>query len=101
MKTFSTAMMLVLAVTVSAKAEDLLIKVANPVSTKHMAAYMQSQGPKTEALTDQWIRVQGNVNQAQFQNTLESNAIVYVQKNYIASESFFTKRTGSLPSSKP
>lgn len=82
MKTLSTAMMLVLAVSVSTKAEDLLIKVANPVSSKHMAAFIQTQGLKTQALTDQWIRVQGNVNQEQFKNTLESNAIVHVQKNY-------------------
>ena len=63
-------------------ADDLLIKVANPISTKHAAGYFAAQGLKTEALTHDWMRVSGNVKAAQFKNFLESGSIVHVQKNY-------------------
>lgn len=88
MKTFSSALLLVLSVsTVSivsqnSQAADLLIKVANPISTKHTANYFMSQGLKSEALTENWIRVQGDLDKSQFQGFAESNSVLYVQKNY-------------------
>ena len=82
MKTFIKALLPVLAVSLNTNAEDLLIKVANPVSTKHAAHYFQAQGLKSEALTENWIRVQGNVSKASFRSFLESDSIVHVQKNY-------------------
>lgn len=82
MKTFSIAFMAVFAITIGSQADDLLIKVANPVSTKHAANYFAAQGLKAEPLTDQWIRVQGNVSQEKFQNFLESRSVTHVQKNY-------------------
>lgn len=63
--------------------EDLLVKVAQPVYTKQAALYFSSQGLQSEAVTDQWIRVQGNTTQAQLQNFLESGSILKVQKNFI------------------
>ncbi len=82
MKTFTSAILLTLALSAQTQAEDLLVKVANPVSTKHASIYFQSQGLQSEALTDQWIRVQGNVNQMNLQKFMESDSILHVQKNY-------------------
>lgn len=82
MRTFSIALFTVIAVSLNVKAADLLIKVANPVSTKHAANYFAVQGLKSEALTDNWIRVQGNTTLEKFQNFLESDSVVHVQKNY-------------------
>lgn len=82
MKTFSSALLLVLSVSMSSRAEDLLIKVANPISTKHAANYFMAQGIKSEALTENWIRVQGNLDQTQFKTFTESTSVLYVQKNY-------------------
>lgn len=82
MKTLTTALTLSLLLSINAQAEDLLIKVANPVSTKHAANYFQTQGLKSEALTENWIRVQGNISQTQFINFMESSSVIYVQKNY-------------------
>lgn len=77
-----SAILLVLGATTLTYADDLLIKVANPVSTKHAAHYFSTQGLKTEALTENWLRVQGSVNKTQFQSFLESSAVVHIQKNY-------------------
>ena len=64
-------------------AEELLIKVSRPVSTQQMAQHFQSQGLKTEALTDDWLLVSGRVHQVmQMENFLASNSVVKVQKNY-------------------
>lgn len=79
----TTSMVLIaLALSSQAFAEDLLIKVAQPVSTKHAAIYFNSHGLKSEAVTDQWIRVQGNVTAADMHSFLESSSVVKVQKNY-------------------
>lgn len=62
-------------------ADDLLIKVAQPVSTKHATNYFQSQGLQTEALTDTWIHVKGDTQKtAMLQGFLESGSVVKVQK---------------------
>lgn len=82
MKTKLSALVLILSVSLAAKADDLLIKVANPISTKHAASYFSAQGLKTEALTENWLRVTGNVKAGQFQKFMESGSVVHVQKNY-------------------
>ncbi len=82
MKTITAAALLIMGLSLQSHADDLLIKVANPVSTKHAALYFASQGLQSEALTDQWIRVQGNTSQLQLQKFLESGSILHVQKNY-------------------
>ncbi len=82
MKSKVSALLLILGLSSVSQAEDLLVKVANPVSTKHAASYFSSQGLKSQALTENWLRVQGNVELSQFQNFLESGSVVYVQKNY-------------------
>jgi subtilisin family serine protease len=82
MKSKISALLLILSLTGVTHAEDLLVKVANPVSTVHAAQYFSSQGIKTEALTENWLRVQGNVELSQFKTFLESGSVVYVQKNY-------------------
>jgi thermitase len=82
MKTIAIALFAVIAISMNVNAEDLLIKVANPISTKHAANYFLAQGLKSEALTENWIRVQGNVTKDQFNTFLESDSVVHVQKNY-------------------
>lgn len=82
MKSTASALLLILGLTGVSQAEDLLVKVANPVSTMHAAQYFSAQGLKSQALTENWIRVQGNVEMSQFQNFLESSSVVHVQKNY-------------------
>ena len=63
-------------------ANDLLVKLASPVSTMKTAALMQQNGLKTEILTESWIRVQGNVQLSAFDNFMESSAVEYSQPNY-------------------
>jgi len=82
MKSKLSAALLILGLTNVSHAEDLLVKVANPVSTVHAAQYFSSQGLKTEALTENWMRIQGNVELSQFKTFLEGGSVVYVQKNY-------------------
>lgn len=82
MKSKISALVLILSLASVTQAEDLLVKVANPVSTKHAAQYFSAQGLKSQALTDNWIRVQGNVELSQFRQFVESGSVVYVQKNY-------------------
>lgn len=82
MKTVSIAFLTVFAVSIGSMAEDLLIKVASPVSTKHAANYFSAQGLTAEPLTENWLRVRGDVTQAQFRNFVESRSVVHVQKNY-------------------
>lgn len=83
MKASTLALGLSLVLSSQAFAEDLLIKVAQPVYTKQAALYFSSQGLQSEALTEQWIHVQGNTTQAQLQNFMESGSILKVQKNFI------------------
>lgn len=73
---------LILASALSAQADDLLIKVASPISTQQTARYFSVQGLKAQPLTESWLRVQGSVKQEQFQRFTESGSVVYVQKNY-------------------
>src|SRR4051812_35156077 len=82
MKTISAALMLLLGFSVTTNADDLLIKVANPVSTKHAASYFSANGVKAEALTENWMRVQGSSQAIEKLTLLENNSVVYVQKNY-------------------
>ena len=82
MKTFSIAFLATIAVTIGSQADDLLIKVASPISTQQTARYFSAQGLKTQPLTNAWLRVQGSVKQEQFQKFTESGSVVYVQKNY-------------------
>lgn len=85
MKTISAALvlsMVTIAATQTVNADDLLIKVANPVSTQRTAQYFSAQGLKAEALTDHWVHIQGNTSQALAHNFMESSSILYVQKNY-------------------
>lgn len=82
MKTMMIALVATLMAASQAFAEDLLIKVAQPVYTKQAALYFSSQGLKSEAVTEQWIRVQGDDVKAQLQSFLESGSILHVQKNF-------------------
>ena len=82
MKVSALTIGLSLALATQAHAEDLLIKVAQPVFTKQAAIYFKSLGLQSEAVTDQWIRVQGNAKQADLMKFLESGSILHVQKNF-------------------
>jgi thermitase len=82
MKTISMVAGLIFASTLTAQADDLLIKVASPISTKQTARYFSAQGLKAQPLTETWLRIQGSVKQEQFQKFTESGSVIYVQKNY-------------------
>lgn len=82
MKSFASVLLVVLSISLSSQAEDLLIKVANPISTQHTAHYFQENGLKSQALTENWIRVQGDISQLHLQSFLESDSVIFVQKNY-------------------
>lgn len=66
----------------SVYAEDLLIKLASPMSAKLATQNLMSSGLKSEVIAGDWIRVQGNVKQSQFRSVMESSAVEYIQKNY-------------------
>ncbi len=82
MKTSTVAVLLGFAFGLNVHAEDLLIKVAQPISTKHSALYFAAKGLKTEVVADNWIRVDGDIQQSQLQNFMESASILKVQKNF-------------------
>lgn len=66
----------------TSKANDLLVKLASPVSAHKTAALMANSGLKTEVLTESWVRVQGNINTSAFWSFAESAAVEYTQPNY-------------------
>jgi len=79
----TTALSLTIGLSVSAaSAEDLLIKVASPVSTERAAQTMSANGLKTQVIMPQWLSVKGNVTLSQLKGLKESGQILHVQKNY-------------------
>ena len=82
MKTASMVLILIASLSIQAYAEDLLIKVAQPISAKHASIYFSTKGLKSEAVTDQWIRVDGNINSVELHQFLESGSVLHVQKNF-------------------
>ncbi|OFZ31480.1 MAG: protease [Bdellovibrionales bacterium RIFCSPHIGHO2_01_FULL_40_29] len=66
----------------AAQANDLLVKLASPISAKKTAALMANSGLKTDVLTDSWIRVQGNINSTSFERFAESSSVEYTQPNF-------------------
>lgn len=79
---FAAAAILTALTAQSANAEDLLIKLASPMSAKLASQNLLATGLKSEVVIDNWIRVQGNVKQSQFRSIMESSAVEYVQPNY-------------------
>lgn len=85
MKTNLTLFLAFLAISFNVQADDLLVKLAKPVSTNHLVQYFQSRGLQSEALTESWVRVQGSPAALQRLNKdglLESSSVLHVQKNY-------------------
>lgn len=72
---------IVLAAT-AASANDMLVKLASPVSAKKTAAMMALSGLKSEALTDTWVHVQGNIDTTSFKGMMESGSVEFVQPNF-------------------
>ena len=66
----------------TAHANDLLVKLAVPVSAMKTAALMQRSGLRTEVLTENWVRVRGNIHTSTFNNFIQSSAVQYSQPNY-------------------
>ncbi len=73
---------MIVLVTTAAQANDLLVKLASPVSAIKTSALMQQSGLKTEILTESWVRVQGNIQTSSFDSFIESGAVEYSQPNY-------------------
>ncbi|MFZ3230499.1 MAG: S8 family peptidase [Pseudobdellovibrio sp.] len=63
-------------------ANDMLVKLASPVSTQKTARMMAMNGLKTEVLSDSWVRVQGNIETTSFKGFMESGSVEYVQPNF-------------------
>lgn len=82
MKKVLLSLALGLLVASAASANDMLVKLASPVSAKRTAAMMAQSGLKTEALTDSWVHVQGNVSATSFKGMMESGSVEYVQPNF-------------------
>ncbi|AGH96167.1 S8 family peptidase [Pseudobdellovibrio exovorus] len=85
MKTILTLFLASFAFSLNVHADDLLVKLAKPVSADRMSQYFQSKGLQSEALTENWVRLQGSSSALQsFRNggVLESSAVLHVQKNY-------------------
>lgn len=66
----------------AANANDLLVKLASPVSAKKTAQMMAMSGLKTEAIADSWVHVQGNIQTTSFKGFMESGSVEYVQPNF-------------------
>jgi thermitase len=73
---------LIVLASTAASATDMLVKMASPVSAKKTAAMMAQSGLKSEALTDSWVHVQGNIDASAFKGMMESGAVQYVQPNF-------------------
>ena len=71
-----------IALTQAAHAEDLLIKLASPISVEQAVKSMNANGLKASAVSDTWIEVKGNVQLSQFKGFLESGSVIHAQKNF-------------------
>lgn len=64
----------------ASQAESLLVKLAAPSSVQQIVQIMNVRGAKTSAVTDQWIKIDGN--SSQFKSFLQSGAVLAVQPNF-------------------
>lgn len=63
-------------------AEELLIKVAYPVSTERAVQNLNANGIKAQSIMPQWILVQGNQQTlSQFKAYQENGTVLHIQKN--------------------
>lgn len=80
---------ILLSITAAAKANtvsksDLLIKFApGVVQSMNILDAFNEKGVKAEALTDQWVRVQGSTQKLDLQTLQQDPNIEYVQPNYV------------------
>ncbi len=75
---------LVLLASGATQANDLLVKLASPLSAQKMATSlrMRENTVSAEAVTDSWMHVQGNTESASFKKLVNSGAIIYTQPNF-------------------
>lgn len=66
----------------NALAEDLLIKLAAPISTENAVQSMNLNGLNAHQVMPQWVSVQGNVKSSQFKKMTENGTVLHVQPNY-------------------
>ena len=88
----------------TSQANDLLVKLASPVSAMKTAALMQRSGLRTEVLTESWVRVRGNLQTSAFDNFILSSAVQYSQPNYkvkILENPNFNKLKNKIAQSNP
>ncbi len=66
----------------SVLAEDLLIKLASPISTEKTVQIWNFSGLNAKQIMPQWISVKGNLKAAQFQSFLQNGSVLHVQKDF-------------------
>jgi thermitase len=81
MKLF-TALVVTTAFSTSVLADDLLIKLASPISTEKTVQMMNFKGLNAHQVMPQWISIKGNVKSSQFQSYLVNGSVLHIQPNY-------------------
>lgn len=66
----------------SVLAEDLLIKLASPISTEKTVQTWNFSGLNAKQIMPQWISVHGNLKAEQFQSYLQNGSVLHVQKDF-------------------
>ncbi len=79
---FAAGLLITATTTTKSQANDVLVKLASPVSAMKTAALMQRSGLRTEVLTESWVRVRGNIHTSTFNNFIFSSAVQFSQPNY-------------------
>lgn len=77
-----TRIIVTMGLSTSVLADDLLIKLASPVSTEKTVQTMNFKGMNARQIMPQWISIQGNIKSSQFQSYLASGTILHIQPNY-------------------
>jgi thermitase len=73
---------LMMSLTTTVYSEELLIKLASPVSTEKTVKTWNASGLNTQQVMPQWISVHGNIKASQFKSFLANGSVLHVQPNY-------------------
>lgn len=82
MRRIAITISLVLLATGATQANDLLVKLASPVSANKIAFAMTESGLTTEVIADNWLHVKGNTESWGFKSFVQGGTVQYVQPNF-------------------
>jgi thermitase len=82
MKKLLSTIVLTMSLSATAFSQELLIKLASPISTEKTVKTWNSAGLNTQQIMPQWISVTGNIKASQFQSFLANGSVLHVQPNY-------------------